>query len=87
MKHSPLVLPALRGSLGDWIYYSCLMPVSELGTRVKYAEEVHPDKALSQLIQRSLEGPRARHNAESLLPGGRGAKPANVRRCCSAPGR
>lgn len=65
-KHPPLVLPALRGSIGDWIYYSCLMPVSEIGTRVRYAEEIHPDKALSQLIQRSLEGTRARHIAGYL---------------------
>jgi DNA sulfur modification protein DndB len=66
MKHTPLVLPALRGAIGDWIYYSCLMPVSEIGTRVNYADEIHPEKTLSQLIQRSLEGPRARHIAEYL---------------------
>lgn len=66
MKQPSLVLPALRGSIGDWIYYSCLMPVSEIGTRVNYADEIHPDKALSQLIQRSLEGPRARHIADYL---------------------
>lgn len=66
MKHTPLVLPALRGAIGDWIYYSCLMPVSEIGTRVNYADEIHPEKTLSQLIQRSLEGPRARHIADYL---------------------
>lgn len=66
MKHAPLILPALRGSIGDWIYYACLMPMAEIGNRVNFAEEIHPDKALSQLIQRSLEGPRARHIAEYL---------------------
>lgn len=66
MKQTSLVLPALRGSFGDWIYYSCLMPVQEVGARVQYAEEIHPDKALSELIQRSLEGPRAKHIAEYL---------------------
>lgn len=65
-KQAPLVLPALRGSIGNWIYYSCLMPFSEISTRVRYAEEIHPDKALSQLIQRSLEGPRAKHIADYL---------------------
>lgn len=66
MKHDPLILPALRGSIGDWIYYACLMPMAEIGKRVEYAEQIHPDKALSQLIQRSLEGPRARQIAEYL---------------------
>lgn len=66
MKQAPLVLPALRGSIGDWIYYSCLMSIAEIGSRVRYAEEIHPNKALSQLIQRSLEGPRARHIADYL---------------------
>lgn len=66
MKLQPLALPALRGTIGDWIYYSCLMPLSELALRVRYAEEIHPNKALSELIQRSLEGPRARHIAGYL---------------------
>ncbi len=66
MGYQPLLLPALRGTLGDWIYYACLMPIREIGDRVRYAEEVHPDKALSKLIQRSLEGTRAKNIAEYL---------------------
>ena len=66
MKIKPLALPALRGNIGNWIYYSCLMPLSELANRVRYAEEIHTDEALSQLIQRSLEGPRAKHIAGYL---------------------
>jgi DNA sulfur modification protein DndB len=66
MKHRALILPALRGKFGDWIFYSCLMPIRELGARVSYAEEIHKDKALSQLIQRSLEGPRAKHIVDYL---------------------
>jgi DNA sulfur modification protein DndB len=61
-----LTMPALRGSFGDWIFYSCLMPVVELGARARYANEIHKNKALSELIQRSLEGARARHIAEYL---------------------
>lgn len=66
MKTGPLALPALRGSIGDWVYYSCLMPISEVGRRVSYAYEIHSSKALSELIQRSLEGARARHIATYL---------------------
>jgi len=66
MNHDALMLPALRGSIGDWIYYSALMRIGEIGSRIQYAEEVHRDKALSELIQRSLEGARAKHIAAYL---------------------
>jgi DNA sulfur modification protein DndB len=66
MKHAALILPALRGKFGDWIFYSCLVPINEVGSRVSYAEDIHKDKALSQLIQRSLEGPRAKHILDYL---------------------
>lgn len=66
MAHQRLVLPALRGAVGDWIYYSCLMPIDEIARRVNYAEEIHADEALSALIQRRLEGPRARKIAKYL---------------------
>ena len=36
-----IVLPALRGLMGDWVYYSCLMGLDELSSRVHYAEEIH----------------------------------------------
>lgn len=61
-----LTLPALRGTFGSWVYYVCAVPVAEIGERVRYAEEIHPDKALSQLIQRRLTGARAKHIAEYL---------------------
>ncbi|WP_300244748.1 DGQHR domain-containing protein [Pseudomonas sp.] len=61
-----LILPALRGRIGDWIYYSCLMPIPELAQRVDYAKNIHSDKSLSKLIQRSLEGERAEHIASYL---------------------
>lgn len=61
-----LTLPALRGEFGDWIYYSCLMPLGEVGERVHYASDMHPSKAMSEFIQRSLEGKRAQHIATYL---------------------
>lgn len=60
MKSLPrLQLPALRGQFGEWIYYSCIMRMPELADRVDYAEVLHPNKQLSQLIQRSLKEKRA----------------------------
>lgn len=63
-----LTLPALRGAFGDWIFYSCLIPIRELGGRASYATDLHPAKAeeLSKLIQRALEGHRAIEIAEYL---------------------
>lgn len=61
-----LVLPALRGRFGDWIFYSCLIPLKELGVRVSYADDIHQNPVLSEFIQRSLEGTRATHIAEYL---------------------
>ena len=58
-KHKKLLLPALRGHIGDWVYYSCLMPIPELASRVDYVQDIHNDNALSKMIQRSLEGDRA----------------------------
>jgi len=67
MKQLPhLQLPALRGHFGDWIYYSCIVKMSDLAARVDYAERLHPNKQLSKLIQRTLKEKRATEIAEYL---------------------
>lgn len=66
MTIKPLLLPALRGSFGSWIYYSCLIPIHELGQRVHYAQEMQKTEELSKLIQRVLEGARAHQIANYL---------------------
>lgn len=47
--------PALRGRLGDWAFYSILMTLKQVATRVNYAEEIHNSKKLSEFIQRALD--------------------------------
>lgn len=66
MEKDPILLPALRGGMGDWIYYSCLVPMVELAKRVNYASDIHESTELSSMIQRSLEGPRATSISEYL---------------------
>ncbi|WP_404337792.1 DNA sulfur modification protein DndB [Sphingomonas sp. MMS12-HWE2-04] len=73
-QKTPLTMPCLRGRFGDWIFYSCLMSVGDVASRVSYAEDIHTSKELSKLIQRSLEGERAakiadylRHNDERFF--------------------
>ena len=58
-KPERIILPALRGSMGNWVYYSCLISLSELARRVRYANEVHGGKRLSEMIQRALEDRRS----------------------------
>ena len=65
-KPTRLLLPALRGIMGDWVYYSCLMSLNELSSRVDYAKDIHKHAALSQMIQRRLEGERSVKIADYL---------------------
>ena len=62
----PIILPALRGIIGDWVYYSCLMQLGELSSRVSFADEIHEHKGLSTMIQRALNRSRARTIADYI---------------------
>lgn len=65
-SEAALVLPALRGVMGDWVYYSCLMDIGNLAKRVRYAEEIHKNESLSKMIQRRLNSGRSTQIAEYL---------------------
>ena len=57
--HEPLSLPAICGKMGNWVFYSAVMPIVEMAKRINYAEEIHTNPGLSQMIQRKLSGKRA----------------------------
>ena len=59
--------PSLRGTFGDWTYYSCLMSAKDVMDRVSFSDEIHPNKALSSLIQRTLKAGRAKEIGNYLL--------------------
>ena len=65
-KSEQITLPALRGIMGDWVFYSCLMDMEKLATRVHYAEEVHKNELLSDMIQRQLKRGRGAQIADYL---------------------
>ena len=50
-----ILLPALRGNFGDWVYYSAIMPLSEVTKRIGFAHEIHNNERLGELIQRQLQ--------------------------------
>ena len=66
-KSKHIVLPALRGVMGDWVYYSSLMDMRELGNRVRFADEVHENHNLSDMIQRELSRGRSKTIANYLV--------------------
>ncbi len=58
-KSQSLILPALRGVIGSWVYYSCLVSLQEVAKRVQFANEIHKSKQLSEMIQRKLQSTRS----------------------------
>lgn len=54
----PTILPAIKGVMGNWVYYSCLMQLSEVSDRIRFADEVHTHNRLSEMIQRSIDKTR-----------------------------
>lgn len=64
-KKSPQYFPALRCAMGDWVYYMTYMKFSDIERWIKKTEEVHTNKHLSDMIQRSIGG-RTKEIAEYL---------------------
>ncbi len=65
--NSRLLLPCLRGAIGDWVTYTCLMRLKEIVELVSFAEDIHKSKKLSKLIQRELKKDRQKDIGEYLL--------------------
>jgi DNA sulfur modification protein DndB len=63
----PLYLPALQGELGSWLYYACLMRLSDVAERVSYAREIHQNTSLSDMIQRRLDESKRGKEIEQYL--------------------
>lgn len=65
-KKSEITLPALRGVMGNWVYYTCLVSLDVIADRVKFADEIHSNKLLSDMIQRQRKRGRSDEIAEYL---------------------
>ena len=62
-----LVLPCLRGYMGSWDTYSCMMRLSDAADLIGFAEELHQIGKLSDKIQRELNEERAKEISDYLL--------------------
>jgi DNA sulfur modification protein DndB len=57
--------PCVRGTMGDWTYYTTVMAANDLVQYVRFAEELSPNKDLDSMLQRDLTT-RAREIAQYL---------------------
>lgn len=62
-----LVLPCLRGYLGTWVTYSCMMRLSDAADLIGFAQELHQIGKLSDKIQRELNENRAKEISDYLI--------------------
>ncbi len=53
-RNKKLILPCLRGKIGDWRYYVTLLKFSDVADRVSMVPEIHNSEGLSDLIQREV---------------------------------
>jgi DNA sulfur modification protein DndB len=60
-----LQIPAMRGVIGNWVYYVTLLPFSEVSSRIRKTEEIHSSVLLREMIQRALT-PRSKNIAAYL---------------------
>ena len=66
-KSDLIVLPAIRGIMGNWVYYSVLMSLGEIGKRLQYAQGIPQGKRkLSEEIQRQVKEKRGEEIAEYI---------------------
>jgi len=62
----PTYLPALKGQIGKWAYYTTLMTLEEVSNRIRLSEEIYQNKSLSDMVQRSVRSDRAKKIAQYL---------------------
>lgn len=62
-----LVIPCLRGKLGSWDTYTCLMQLKDIAELINFATDLHTSEKLSEMIQRNLEDDRATEIGDYLI--------------------
>jgi DNA sulfur modification protein DndB len=66
IKKPPLMLPALKGKIGKWFYYSTLMKFSEIDTYISLTADFYENKNLSDMIQRAVDAKRSEKIADYI---------------------
>lgn len=63
---SSVFFPSVRGIIGDWVYYSSVMPIQEVAKRVDFVKDVHKSSSLSDYLQRSIKPKRKKEISDYL---------------------
>ena len=53
-QHRPMFLPALRATMGDWVYYITVMTMDDIASRVSVVDDIHSSKSLKEWLQRQI---------------------------------
>lgn len=61
-----MILPCLRGLIGDWVYYSTLMSAEQISKWIKPVKDIREAKSLDEVLQRDLKE-RKKQIAKYLL--------------------
>lgn len=64
--HDPIIIPAIRISMGDQYYYMTTMKFDEAAKRISLVESFYKSKKLNELMQRHLNPKRAEKFARYL---------------------
>lgn len=62
-----LFLSSLRGFIGDWVYYPCLMKLRDIDERVRLAEEIYESRTLNELVHKELRRNRGKEIKNYLI--------------------
>lgn len=65
-RPDPTYLPALKGRIGKWAFYTTLMTLDEVNERIYLSDEIYQNKSLSDMVQRSIKSGRAENIASYL---------------------
>lgn len=49
-----LVVPAIRGIIGDWTYYICLLRMKDVAERISDVADIHSNENFKDMLQRRL---------------------------------
>lgn len=67
MNSGPILVPALRGHIGCWSFYSALITWETAVNYIKTADEIVKNKQLSEMIQRQIKSAREEEVSNYIL--------------------
>ncbi len=54
MTTTKIVIPTLRGTIGDWVFYSSLLSANQIAKLIRPAQKIREAESLDEILQRDL---------------------------------